>query len=45
MQIGAEVTVGGLSPHRRHYAVAHHEAAQVRAFGLADEFLHDEIGV
>ena len=45
MQVGAEIALGRLPPHRRNHPAAHHETAQIRAFGLGDEFLHQEIGV
>src|SRR5690606_10327437 len=45
VQVGAELATWRLPAHGRHHLAADHEAADVRALGLADEFLHQEVGV
>ena len=45
VQIGPEVAWAGIALHRGHHLAAHHEAAQIAAVGLADEFLHQEVGI
>ena len=45
VQVGPEFALGGPAFDRGHHLAADHEAAQIRAAGLLDELLHQQVGI
>ena len=45
MEVGPELALGGRALDGGHHLAADHEAAQIRAAGLLDELLHQQVGV
>ena len=45
VQVGAELAGRALPLHRGDHLAADHDAADVRALGFLDEFLHQDVGV